>query len=626
MPSKTSCFNKTVFKKNLTRFAPVWGLYLLGLLLCMMMLYADEFAGDGGAQGYWFAEHMAEQIQMMAFVNLIYAPVVAALLFGDLYNSRMCNALHAMPLRRESWFLTNVVSGLVFSLLPTAVTALLSVPLLMGTCVVNAWQIGLLWFAGVNLEYLCFFGIAVFSAFCVGNRFAMAIVYAALNCGAYVVYWLIDTLYTPMLYGVVTPSDWATLLTPVMSVVEEPFIELDDYASLWNLFQSQKIPMSANFRVVPQVWWGQLAWAAVGIGLLVIALLLYRKRRLECAGDAMAIRALEPVLMVGASIAAAAAAYMALAIFLGNSSSGLLAYLTLACGLAVGWFAARMLIARSTRVFRPRNWVGLLSLAAVLAVSLVLTHFDVLGIEDRTPEAENVESVSISLYQNSTYAVKLTEAEDIEALLRLQQLALENRAEDSGSFPVVGGKTLTRQELLEARTAEKSLDGYPCRSISPIFLTFQLKNGRTMQRLYFIWTDQEEGTIANQYLSRWEAVARSGNGTGSFDWSAVTKLYIEPNPRIEAPSREMIDSLLAAVKADCAAETMTQDGFFHNGHFLVARENGDTGTTDSLWVHFDTENDGFGLYVYADSENTLNWLRQHDLLQYEVRPETVWPG
>ena len=269
--------------------------------------------------------------------------------------------------------------------------------------------------------------------------------------------------------------------------------------------------------------------------------------------------------------------------------------------------------------------MGLLSLAAVLAASLVLTHFDVLGIEDRTPEAENVESVSISLYQNSTYAVKLTEAEDIEALLRLQQLALENRAEDSGSFPVVDGKTLTRQELLEAQTAGKSLDGYPCRSVSPVFLTFQLKNGRTMQRLYFIWTDQEEGTIANQYLSRWEAVARNGNVSGSFDWSAVTDLYIEPKLLTEAPSREMVDSLVEAIKADCAAGTMTQYGYFHNGHFLV-RENGDTGTTDSMWVHFGTENDGFGLYVYADSENTLNWLRQHDLLQYEVRPETVWPG
>lgn len=623
MQSKTSCFNKTVFKKNLTRFAPVWVLYLLCLLLGMMMLYA----GDGEAQGYWFADNMSEMIQLMAFGNLIYAPLVATLLFGDLYNNRMCNALHAMPLRRESWFLTNVVSGLVFSLLPTAVMALLSVPLLMSTCVVNAWQIGLMWFAGVNLEYLCFFGIAVFSAFCVGNRFAMAIVYAALNCGAYVVYWLIDTLYTPMLYGVVTPSDWATLLTPVMNVVNDPFIELDDYAPLWNLFQSQKIPMSANFRVVPEVWWGQAVWAGVGIGLLVIALLMYRKRKLECAGDAMAIRVLEPVLMVGVSIAAAAAAYIALAVFFDNSSSKLLAYLFLACGLAVGWFAARMLIARSTRVFRPRNWLGLLGLAAALAVSLVLTYFDVLGIEDRTPEAENVESVSIAIYRGDNYAVKLMEAEDIENLLRLQQLALERRAEEIGYFPIVDGKLLTSKEASEYLASGNSLDDYPYRSVSPIHLTFQLKNGRTMRRTYLIWTDQEEGAIANQYMSRWEAVARNQNRSESFDWSAVTNLYIDGNPQIEDPSREMIDSLLAAIRADCAAGTMTQSGYFHNSHFLMPREGGDTtDTTDSLWVSFRSESDSFSLYVYADSENTLNWLQEHNLLQYEVRPKTVWQG
>lgn len=57
------------------------------------------------------------------------------LLFGDLYNSRMCNALHAMPMRRETLFLTNVVSGLLFSMIPTAVMALLSVPLLNATIV-----------------------------------------------------------------------------------------------------------------------------------------------------------------------------------------------------------------------------------------------------------------------------------------------------------------------------------------------------------------------------------------------------------------------------------------------------------------------------------------------------------
>ena len=37
MKSKTSFFNKTVFKKNLTRFAPVMAVYTLCLILGMMM-------------------------------------------------------------------------------------------------------------------------------------------------------------------------------------------------------------------------------------------------------------------------------------------------------------------------------------------------------------------------------------------------------------------------------------------------------------------------------------------------------------------------------------------------------------------------------------------------------------
>ena len=84
---------------------------------------------------FWFASRIAGNLQLMGLVNLLFAPLVAMLLFGDLYNSRMCNALHAMPVRRETLFLTNVVSGLLFSMIPTAVMALLSVPLLNATVV-----------------------------------------------------------------------------------------------------------------------------------------------------------------------------------------------------------------------------------------------------------------------------------------------------------------------------------------------------------------------------------------------------------------------------------------------------------------------------------------------------------
>ena len=165
MKSKTSFFNKTVFKKNLTRFAPVMAVYTLCLILGMMMLYQiNEEMG----RTFWFASRIAGNLQLMGLVNLLFAPLVAMLLFGDLYNSRMCNALHAMPMRRETLFLTNVVSGLLFSMIPTAVMALLSVPLLNATIVENAWQIALLWYVGTNLQFITFFGVAIFRSSCTG--------------------------------------------------------------------------------------------------------------------------------------------------------------------------------------------------------------------------------------------------------------------------------------------------------------------------------------------------------------------------------------------------------------------------------------------------------------------------
>ena len=192
MKSKTSFFNKTVFKKNLTRFAPVMAVYTLCLILGMMMLYQNN---EEMGRTFWFASRMGECIQVMGLVNLFFAPLCAMLLFGDLYNSRMCNALHAMPMRRETLFLTNVVSGLLFSMIPTAVMALLSVPLLNATIVENAWQIALLWYVGTNLQFITFFGAAIFSVFCTGNRFAMAVVYAVLNGGAFILYPLLYYQY-----------------------------------------------------------------------------------------------------------------------------------------------------------------------------------------------------------------------------------------------------------------------------------------------------------------------------------------------------------------------------------------------------------------------------------------------
>ena len=107
MKSKTSYFNPTVFRKNLTRFAPCWGLYTVGALMGLVLLL------DSSSKH--MASNLVDAVHILSLITPVYALICAQLLFGDLYNTRMCNALHAMPLRRETWFFTNVLSGFAFT-------------------------------------------------------------------------------------------------------------------------------------------------------------------------------------------------------------------------------------------------------------------------------------------------------------------------------------------------------------------------------------------------------------------------------------------------------------------------------------------------------------------------------
>ena len=117
----SSC--KTAFAKDLTRFAPVWGLYLVGILLALLPgLVGDEPATVGDTLG--------RSLGGFAVLNLAYAALCAQLLFGDLFRSRLCNALHALPLKRSHWFFCHVGAGFVFSLVPNTLCALVIMPLL----------------------------------------------------------------------------------------------------------------------------------------------------------------------------------------------------------------------------------------------------------------------------------------------------------------------------------------------------------------------------------------------------------------------------------------------------------------------------------------------------------------
>ena len=221
MKSRTSSCKAAAFRKDITRFWPVWVGYLLCLVIVQVLQSNDDL-------DYWYAANMGEGISLMGVVNLGYGLVAAMMLFSDLFTNRMCNGIHSLPLKREQWFSAHVGAALLFSLVPTALMAAFSeVIIVLYSKMVAGWTVPLYWFAASNLQFLFFFGLAVFCAMCAGSRFGMTVVYGIANFFSILIYLLVDQLYTPLLKGVTTMSGPFEMLCPVWQMVNKRCIDFD---------------------------------------------------------------------------------------------------------------------------------------------------------------------------------------------------------------------------------------------------------------------------------------------------------------------------------------------------------------------------------------------------------------
>ena len=553
MKSRISFCNPTALKKNLTRFAPAWVLYGVFWLLILIMVLDSE------GTGVWFANSMAESLQATAFFNMAYAFLCAQLLFGDLYNSRMCNALHAMPMRREAWFCTNVISGILFSLIPNFVIMLLS-SLFMESGIVMAP----LWLLGMTLQFLFFFGVAVFSAYSVGNRFAMALVYIIINGFSMIAYWLLDSLYAPQLYGIKIDETPFTWFCPIFFMISEPILNTNIHHAVVDTISLQ---LDTGF-------WYVLMCSAIGIGFMALALLLYRKRNLECAGDFVSVKAFAPVFLILYCLCGGAVCYMFFSLFVGEES-----LFFLLVGMLIGWFTGRMLLERTVRVFRLKSFIGCGILLLALFGSLLLTALDPLGITRWVPKANAVNGVHIvtggSRYdyykEGSNY---LDSAEDIETVLALHRYGINHRNADYNG------------ELDVALTID-----------------YSLKSGVTTSRNYVIDVNTPEAQALEKILSRPQIVL----GTEVTDAKSFAETLVLM--RCEGDGVIMGDRMVGLIDAiikDCNEGNMAQDWNFHSDESAVWL---------TMQLKSDTDYHQYrDIRVFDSCTHTMNYLKEHDLL------------
>lgn len=457
MRSGTSYFNLTVFRKHLTRFWPIWTAWLVVLLLMLpvrgLMALREDGAGMEGRLA-WFARSIPDltssgfTLVMAVLVGLLAAMAACS----HLYSTRSANFMGALPVRREGLFFSHYLAGLVMVLGPVLAASLLTLLVELAGGALELLPLGY-WLGYACSAGFFFYSFAVFLGMFTGHLLALPAFYLIFNFLVMAVVGLVEWALRSFYYGFGSLPDWLydgmQWCTPVMR-----------YTYVQLVGRPQELFYGTTLWVYPIV-------AAVLAGA---ALLLYRRRSLEAAGDVVAVRAMRPVFQYGVALCAGLFLGMVTAQLLGLPDLGLMAAILL-WGVA-GYFVARMLLDKSFRVWG--HWKGAAVTAAVLLVLFAVVGFDLTGFETRVPRAEDVASVKVSGLQvwpsdgGNNVNVTLEDPEEIAAVIALHQ-AVVDRKDRAGAT-----------------------DGSDYYGGAYFDISYSMKDGATLARRYnYVLVDQE---------------------------------------------------------------------------------------------------------------------------------------
>ncbi len=496
MRSKTSCFNSTLFKKNLSRYWPLWGLASFGGAMFPLAMLVNLL--HDGFQLWSPLETTEAYYTVLSYgvpvISIVYAILCAMAVWSYLYNARSVGLMHTLPIRREGLFLTNLLSGLVMMAIPYAVTGVLTV---LVTMLSGGFEpVGVLvTILGVAGESVFFFGLATFCAFIVGNVFMLPALYALFNFLAVLTDFTVNLLAQGFCFGIYSSySGTVEWLSPVVYLMQK-ISPNSTYETQWvtDRLSGQRYETSVPTSVTLENGWLIAVYAAVGVVLMVLAWLMYRRRRSESAGDVVAVGWMKPVFRYGcAAYSAILGGRLLYALFWESFQNGLYftvlpMILCMIVGGAVGYYAASMLLAKTLRVFRS-TWKGMLAVALGCIALCAAMKFDVFGVVRRVPALDGIKTLQIYAADSNYY---LTPGQDdalIEEVRALHQA-------------IINDKDYALTAASAASEAYSGADEEIPHAYTNVRFTYTLNSGLKVERQYDLYLARDrmaqDGTYDN---------------------------------------------------------------------------------------------------------------------------------
>ena len=583
MKSKISFFNAGLFRSTLRRFWPLWTIHFAGWLLFLPVLTLMNNLGPNKSTDFIFAicESAVFASSVVAFIMAILA---AMAVFSFMYSSRSTGLIASLPVRREAIFgsawLGGVFAVLASNLVIALLTFLFSLDATINTAL--AFKAAFTWLGVYSMQFILFYGIASLTAVMTGSIAVLPILYIIFNFLAVGMETIIRLDFSCLIWGMSNGSFDCVLdfLSPLVYMLEKftPVLKYNTpYAyDTYGLALQTRECISFTF----DYWLPTVIYCLVGLIFSAAALMVFRKRRMESAGDVVAVRCMHPVFKYGVTVCSALCGGLLLytvlfALFESRSASVFIMILSMIIFAFIGYFGAKMLLEKSFHVFRG-SWVGFIVVCCLCAVFTLCCDLDVCGIGAYVPKEGSIKSITV--YQTGS-------VEDPAIIENYRQLH---------------EKIVSYKDEYEHIVYSDDTES--------IMFEYKLKNGRTVSREYTLPMDDENveryyelANTPNLLLERF-----SPSIPADEEHCSQAILYIGDNQIIDLTPAQAIDFYRNALLPDIKA-----------GHKVISRTYDDIIAT--MYITFEQAIDNSRYYdsqdivveITTDCTECISWIKDN---------------
>ena len=456
MKSKISFFNAGIFKSMLKRFWPLWTAYFAVWFMCLPLpLLVARLQGVKESAVTVVTAAMKTSVEASVVSGFLMGILAAMAVFGFLYNSRSCGMIASTPVRREAVFCSAYLAGALPVLAANLFIAVLNWLFTLSSGIEGAciFKMNAILFAVNSMEFLIFFSISAFIAILTANIVALPVLYLIFNFVFLGMEYVVRMLYGMFIFGY---SDHPDCVLEFMS----PLIYLFTRIGI-------NVNISTGSAAVSLTNWSALlGYIIAAVVFSVTALLLYRKRRMESAGDVIAVNSLRPVFKFCVTACAALCFGLLFFVIISTLFTSLsMSMLVLSAGLIIGafigYFASEMLLKKSFHVFKG-SWKGFVITAVLCIVFAFVCVTDLFDLSSQLPDADDIEAISCS---SKSCGVDIKNRSDIEALLKVNKAIIADRDKYEG------------------------LDDTDLENTGYVNIRYKLKDGRVICRGYTLLID-----------------------------------------------------------------------------------------------------------------------------------------